>query len=253
MKAIILKFLTPLLLCGAVFTGLHIYRDGWSSSTSAGADIWGLLFYGLGTAAVPFLVALVVAATAALIRRSVNFLNVWLTTFLIASAIFSISFYTVAHYQRANAQGQPLGIKGCPVSGLFSANATTTPIDIPDPYRGKAWRTIDVYADGFSSLDCYLVSPAEMLPNMSHIDILLAWANQEGLEQEGIWAVDSPHPHSKMRSKKTIDGREVILEHRIFLFEQAFALVTSAADQASFPTEQNQAFLASIALTGDSP
>lgn len=182
-----------------------------------------------------------------------KFLNVWLTTFLIASVIFAVSFYTAAHYQRANAQSQSPGIKGCPVSGLFSASATTSPIDVPDPYRGRAWRTIDVYVDGFSSLDCYLVPPTEMLPNMSHIDILLAWANQEDLEQEGIWAVDSPHRHSKMLSKKNIDGRKVIFEHRIFLFEQAFILVTSAADQASFPTEQNQAFLASLALAEDSP
>ncbi len=254
MKMIMLKFVLPLVLGGATFNGLHIYRDSWNGSISEGPDIWGPLFFGFGAASVPFFVALVVATTAALIKRNVNFLNVWLTTFLIVSAIFSVSFYTAAHYQHANAQGQPSGIiEGCPVSGLFSANATTTPIDVQDPYRGKAWRTIDVYGEGFSSLDCYLVPPAEMLPNMSHIDVLLAWANQEGLEQEGIWAVDSPHPHSKMRSRKAIDGREVIFEHRIFLFEDSFVLVTSAADQTSFPTEQNQAFLASLTLTGKGP
>lgn len=168
-------------------------------------------------------------------------------SFLIAAAVFFVLFCEPAYHQGANAQGYPaIPVEGCPVSGLFSANAITIPIDLQAPYRGKAWRTTDVYDDGFSRSDCYLLSPAEILPNMSHIDILLAWANQEGLEQDGIFAVDYPHPHSKMLARKYIDGREIIIEHRLFLFEDSFALVTTAADQANFPTPRNQAFLDSL-------
>lgn len=249
MKNFILKFLLPFFFSGAFFSWLIVYRQGWDAATYGGADPWGLVFEAMGGAFAPTAVALLVAGAVKLFKRDASFLNTWLTVFLIAFAVFAVSNFTVARSERGDALSMRSGaMRNCPISADFTPQARTVEIDETEEFQGRAWRTIDVYADGFSSLDCYLVTPSEMLGDMTHIDVLLAWAAQEGLEQEGIFAVDTPFPHSRMLSRKVVEGREVAFEHRIFLFREAFVLTATAGDPATFPSERNRAFTASITV-----
>lgn len=254
MKPLVLKLVMPFVLGGALFGYLNVYREGWSAVTYGGADPWALFFTALGGVTAPFALALLVGGLVKLFARSTSFLNVWLTVFLIAVAILGFSSFTVARYERTNAETTRANVmQDCRVSADFSNNATMNEIDTSAKYRGKTWRIAEIYEDGFSSLDCYLVAPSEMLGTMSPVDILLAWATQEGLEQEGIFAVETPYPHSKMISSKVVDGREVVFEHRIFLFPDSFVLAATASDRANFPSEQNRNFLASLAVTTGNP
>lgn len=247
MKHFILKFLLPVLVAGGYFGWLVVYRGDWDAATYFGSDPWGLFFVAMGEAFVPTAVALLAAVPVKLFKRDASVLNTWLTVFLIAFSVFAVSGFTVARYERESALSlKSNAIIDCPITAEFSQQATTVEIDAGEQYRGRAWRTSDVFSDGFSSLDCYLIAPAAMLGDMSHIDFLEAWAAQEGLEQEGIFAVDTPYPHSKMLSRKMVDGREVAFEHRIFLFREAFVLTVTASDPLNFPSERNSAFTASI-------
>lgn len=249
MKPFLLKFLLPFLAAAGFFSWLIVYRQGWDAATYGGADPWGLFFGAMGRAFAPTAVALLVAGPVKLFKRDASFSNTWLTVFLVAFAIFAVPNFTVARYERGEALSlQSNAMRDCPISADFTPQARTVEIDPAREHPGRAWRTIDVYSDGFSSLDCYLVAPAEMLGNMTHIDILLAWAAQEGLEQEGIFAVDTPYPHSRMLSRKVVEGREVAFENRIFLFREAFVLTTTAGDPANFPGERNRSFTASISV-----
>lgn len=244
-----LKFLLPFFFSGAFFGWLIVYRKGWDAATYGGADPWGLFFEAMGGAFAPTAVALMVASPVKLFKRDASFLNTWLAVFLIAFAVFAVSNFTVARYEHGDALSLPSGaMRDCPITADFTPQARTEEIDATEEFKGRAWRTFDVYPEGFSSLDCYLVTPSEMLGDMTHIDILLAWAAQEGLEQEGIFAVHTPYPHSLMLSRKVVEGREVAFEHRIFLFREAFVLTATAGDPATFPSERNRAFTASITV-----
>lgn len=175
-----------------------------------------------------------------------------LKKFTLTIAAITFTFFASTRYDFANAQSVSAGnVDGCPISGQFSIGAITSPIDNMGPqYEGRAWRTRDIHTDGFSRIDCYLIPPNDALAGLSHIDILLAWAEQEGLEQDGIWAVDTPYPHSRMRSRKVVGGREIMFEHRLFLFPNSFVLAVAAADFSGFPSAQNIAFLTGLRLTG---
>jgi hypothetical protein len=139
-------------------------------------------------------------------------------------------------------------MRDCPVTAWFTPQARTVEISGVGEHQGRAWRTTDIHSDGFSVLDCYLIPPSQIFGNMSHIDILLTWANQEDLAQEGIFAVRAPYPHSRMLSRKTIEGREVSYEHRLFLFREAFVLTATSGDSANFPSARNRTFTESISV-----
>jgi cell division protein FtsW (lipid II flippase) len=103
LQSFILKFLIPLILAVAVFGALMVYRSGWDAMTRGGTDVWGLLFEALGGAIPPVAVGLVVAGLIKLFNRSVHFLNAYLVVFLIAFAVFAVSYLTVARYERNSA------------------------------------------------------------------------------------------------------------------------------------------------------
>jgi hypothetical protein len=253
-KTFVLKLVAPFILGGALFGYLDVYRKGWAAATYGGADPWAPFFTALGGVTAPFALALLVAGLVKFFTRRFSFLNVWLTVFLTAVAILGFSSFTVARYKRANAETTQADVmQSCRVSADFSNKASTNEIDSTEKYSGKTWRRIDIYENGFSSLDCYLVAPSGMFGAMSPVDILLAWAAQEGLEQEGIFAIETPYPHSRMVSSKVVEGREVVFEHRIFLFQDSFVLAATASDRVNFPSDQNRNFLASLKVTTGNP
>lgn len=104
MKPFFLKFLLPFLLAGTFFGWLIVHRQGWDAATYGGADPLGLVFEAMGGAFAPTAVALLVAGPVKLFKRDANFSNTWLTVFLIAFAVFAVSSFTVARYERANAE-----------------------------------------------------------------------------------------------------------------------------------------------------
>lgn len=253
-KPFVLKLLVPFILGGALFGYLSVYREGWAAVTYGGTDPWAIFFTALGGVAAPFVLALLIAGLVKFFARDSSFLNVWLIVFVIAAAILGFSSFTVARYERANAEtAQADVMQSCRVSADFSNKATTNEIDTAEKYSGRTWRRIEIYENGFSSLDCYLVTPSDMLGSMSPVDILLAWAAQEGLEQEGIFAIETPYPYSRMVSSKVVEGREVVFEHRIFLFQDSFVLAATASDRINFPSDQNRNFLASLKVTAGNP
>jgi len=103
-KPFVLKFLLPFFIAGAFFGWLIVYRQGWDAATYGGSDPWGLVFEAMGGAFAPTAVALLVAGPVKLFKRDASFLNTWLTVFLIAFAVFAVSYFTVARYERANAE-----------------------------------------------------------------------------------------------------------------------------------------------------
>ena len=247
MKVFIIKFLVPFLVASALFGWVIAYRKGWDAATYGGADHWGLYFEALGMTAVPTAIALLVAGLTKLFKRDASFLVTWLQVFLIAFAIFALSSLTVARHERSDARSILTTVLAqCPAIADFSSEAEAIEIDTAERSSGKAWRIIDSHDDGLSSLDCFLVPPSEIFGNLTHLEILEGWAAQEGLEQEGIFAVESPHPHSKMLSRKMVDGRDVMFEHRIFLFPNSFALAVTAAESSRFPTKRNCELIASL-------
>lgn len=252
MQRLLVKIMLPIIMAGSLFACLNFYRDGWNAVSYDGADPWSVIFLTLGNLTVPLLLAVLAAGLAKLLKRDANLWNVWLIAFGSAVPIFAVLYLVTASHGQSHAPDADSDqMRDCPIIADFSSEATTVEIDVEKQYIGKAWRRIDIYETGFSSLDCYLVSPDEMLPGMSQVDVLLAWAEQEGLEQEGVYAVDPPYPHSKMISSRFTDGREVVFEHRIFLFPDSIVLASTSADRRDYPTLQNERFVASLDLKAD--
>jgi hypothetical protein len=244
-----LKFLLPLLLACGGFAWLDVYRYGWDTASDGGADPWAIMFTAMGGAAIPALIAIVISTLMKIIRRATSFSNVWVASFLpIFAIVFALNL--IAHQSvRANNIADNSNFENdCPLKGAFSDAAVISKLQTAKELTGKAWRIVEIYPDGYSSLDCYMIRPIDMFGNMSEMDILIWWATQEGLDQEGIFSVDTPYPHSRMLSTKSVAGRAVELEHRLFLFPDAFVLTVTAGDPQDFPNERNKAFSDSLSV-----
>ena len=84
-----------------MWTGLRVYSVGWDEATYNGYDPWAPLFFGLGGALLPLMVATVIAGVWKLFSRSSSFLSVLLIVFVVMTIFFAVPNFYVANYERS--------------------------------------------------------------------------------------------------------------------------------------------------------